>query len=209
MRVTLAQSSVTQFNKGQRVLPAEGNRSAFSNRWGSYVTVKPWMPQSERKTCNAVRFVLWEIISLPNLHDQDSQQLLGGGSLSGKQSDVNPMQRAKCQICVQMRQNSQVTLACLDTDHVHHLWVNGLCDDVPVVGDVLHHLAQRRPLHLLPFQVAQRVRDEVKEDAALPQLLDEQLLLLCRGNVWKRKIYIKNSGIEAGKLKKRTTQKMI
>lgn len=160
------------------------------------------MPQSERKSCNAARFVLWEIINLPNLHDQDSQQLLGGGSLSGKQSDVSPTQRAKCQICVQMRQNSQVTLACLDTDHVHHLWVNGLCDDVPVVGDVLHHLAQRRPLHLLPFQVAQRVRDEVKEDAALPQLLDEQLLLLCRGNVWKRKIYIKNSGIEAGKLEK-------
>lgn len=109
------------------------------------------------------------------------------------------MQRAKCQICVQMRQNSQVMLDCLDTDHVHHLWVNGLCDDVPVVGDVLHHLAQRRPLHLLPFQVAQRVRDEVKEDAALPQLLDEQLLLLCRRNVWKRKkINKKNSGIEAG-----------
>lgn len=64
-----------------------------------------------------------------------------------------------------------------------HLWVYGLCDDVPVVGDVLHHLAQRRTFHLLPFQVAQRVGDEVKEDAALPQLLDEQLLLLGRGDV--------------------------
>lgn len=120
------------------------------------------------------------------------------------------MQRTKCQICMQMRRNSQVALDCLDTDHVDHLWVNGLCDDVPVVGDVLHHLAQRRPLHLLPFQVAQWVRDEVKEDAALPQLLDEQLLLLCRGNVWKRggKKKKKNSGIEAGS-QKRTTQKTI
>lgn len=39
------------------------------------------------------------------------------------------------------------------TDHVHHFWVDGLCDDIPVVGNVLHHLAQRSPLHFLPFQI--------------------------------------------------------
>lgn len=66
---------------------------------------------------------------------------------------------------------------------MNHLWVDGLRDDVPVVGDVLHHLAQRRPFHLLPFQIAEGVRDEVEEDAALPQLLDEELLLLRGGNV--------------------------
>lgn len=37
------------------------------------------------------------------------------------------------------------------TDRVNHLWVDGLRDDAPVVGDVLHHLAQSRPFHLLPF----------------------------------------------------------
>ena len=73
----------------------------------------------------------------------------------------------------------------LGTDHVHHLWVDGLCDDVPVVGDVLHHLAQRRPLHLLPFQVAQRVGQEVKEHATLSELLDEELLLLGGGDVYR------------------------
>lgn len=67
--------------------------------------------------------------------------------------------------------------------HVNHLRVDGFRDDVPVVGDVLHHLADGRPLHLLPFQVAQRVRDEIEEDAALPQLLDEQLLLVGGGDV--------------------------
>jgi len=66
---------------------------------------------------------------------------------------------------------------------VNHLGVDGLGDDVPVVGDVLHHLADGRPLHLLPFQVAQRVREEIEEDAALPQLLDEELLLLRGGDV--------------------------
>lgn len=37
------------------------------------------------------------------------------------------------------------------TDRVNHLWVDGLRDDAPVVGDVLHHLAQSCPFHLLPF----------------------------------------------------------
>lgn len=68
---------------------------------------------------------------------------------------------------------------------MNRLWVNRLRDDVPVVGDVLHHLAQSGPFHLLPFQIAQWVRDKIEEDAALPQLLDEQFLLLCRGNIYR------------------------
>lgn len=130
------------------------------------------MPQLERTTCNAGWLVLLENIKLANLHDRGNQQL---------RDDSNPTTtQSKCQTCT-----TQVALhsAYWDTDHVDHLWVYGLCDDVPVVGDVLHHLAQRGTFHLLPFQVAQRVGDEVEEDAALPQLLDEQFLLLGRGDV--------------------------
>lgn len=71
----------------------------------------------------------------------------------------------------------------LVTHHVHHLWVNGLGDDAAVVGDELHHLAERRPLHLLPFQVTEGVGQEIKENAALTQLLDEELLLLGRSHI--------------------------
>lgn len=77
-----------------------------------------------------------------------------------------------------------------------HLWVDGFGDDAPVVGDELHHLAQRRPFDLLPFQVTQGVGDEVKEDAALPQLLDEELLLLCEGNICRRRRREENSRTE-------------
>ena len=64
------------------------------------------------------------------------------------------------------------------TTHSTHLGVDGVSEDAPVVGHELHHLLQRRPLHLLPLEVGQGVRDEVEEDGALPDLLDEQLLLL-------------------------------
>ena len=48
----------------------------------------------------------------------------------------------------------------------------------PVLGDILHHLLQRSPLHLLPLQVGEGVRHEVEEDAALTDLLDQQLLTI-------------------------------
>lgn len=77
------------------------------------------------------------------------------------------------------------------THHVNHLRVDGLGDDVTFIGDVLHHLAQRRPLDLLPFQVTQRVGGKIEQHAALSQLLDEQLLLFGRGHIWKsrRNVY--------------------
>lgn len=53
------------------------------------------------------------------------------------------------------------------THHVDGLGVNGLRDHVPVVGDILHHLAQRSALYFLPLQVTQWVRDKVKEDTTL------------------------------------------
>lgn len=204
------QPPVTQFNKGQRVLPAKGNRSAFSNRWGSYVTAncrcrsqrgKRAAPcashcggLSAGQTCTAKTAGSCWVVAVYEAHHQANAK------------------RASVRYACKRRYDSRVTRDCLDTDHVDHLRVYGLCDDVPVVGDVLHHLAQRRPLHLLPFQVAQRVRDEVKEDAALPQLLDEQLLLLRRGNVWKWEGGGGGggwgSGIEAGS-QKRKNQKTV
>lgn len=59
----------------------------------------------------------------------------------------------------------------LSTHHVYDLRIDGFCDDVPVMSDVLHHLAESRPLHLLPFQVAQGVGHEVKEHTTLTQFL--------------------------------------
>lgn len=53
------------------------------------------------------------------------------------------------------------------THHVHGLGVDGLGDHVAVVGDILHHLAQRGSLDFLPLQVTQRVGDKVKEDTTL------------------------------------------
>ena len=59
-----------------------------------------------------------------------------------------------------------------------HLRIHRLGEHPPVLGDVLHHLLQRRPLHLLPLQVGEGVGDEVEEDAALSDLLDQKLLAI-------------------------------
>lgn len=69
----------------------------------------------------------------------------------------------------------------------HHddgLGVDGLRDHVAVVSDVLHHFVEAGPLHLLVLEVAERVANEVEEDAALAQLLDEQVLALHEGRIW-------------------------
>lgn len=118
-----------------------GNRSAFSNRWGSNVIANPSTPQSVRG----------------KLPDQESQYLFGRDSklffctrkIIRQQHNVDIRANVKST----RAREATVTSAwsCLYTDHVDHLWVDGLRDDVPVVGDVLHHLAQCRPLHLLPF----------------------------------------------------------
>lgn len=53
------------------------------------------------------------------------------------------------------------------THHVHHLRVYGLRDDIAIVCDELDHLAERRSLHLLPFQITERIGQKIKENAAL------------------------------------------
>ncbi len=67
--------------------------------------------------------------------------------------------------------------------HEHGLRVDGLCHHITVVCDVLDHLVESRSLHLFVFEVAERVTDKVKEDAALTQLLNEQLLPLQQGGI--------------------------
>lgn len=61
--------------------------------------------------------------------------------------------------------------------HLDGLRVDGLGDDAVLVAQVLDQLVQSCPLHLLPLEVAQWLR-EVEQHAALAQFLDEQLLTL-------------------------------
>lgn len=69
--------------------------------------------------------------------------------------------------------------------HVDDLRIDGLGDDalVVVLGYELEHLVEGAALHLLPFEVGERVDDEVEQDAALAQLLDEEVLAVGRGGV--------------------------
>lgn len=67
-------------------------------------------------------------------------------------------------------------------DHSDDLRVHGLREDAPARGDVVHNLVERSPLDLLALEVGHRIH-EVEPDAALPQLSDEQLLLLMAGNI--------------------------
>lgn len=68
----------------------------------------------------------------------------------------------------------------------HHddgLGVDGLGHHLTVVRDVLHHLVESGSLHLFVLEVAERIADEVEQDAALTQLLNKQLLTLHQGGV--------------------------
>ena len=81
-----------------------------------------------------------------------------------------------------------------DTDHSNYLRVDGLREDAAARRDVVHNLVQGRPLDLLPLEVGHGVH-EVEADAALPQLPDEQLLLLVAGHICTQKyllFFIKN-----------------
>ena len=81
-----------------------------------------------------------------------------------------------------------------DTDHSNYLRVDGLREDAAARRDVVHNLVQGRPLDLLPLEVGHGVH-EVEADAALPQLPDEQLLLLVAGHICTQKyllLFIKN-----------------
>lgn len=70
------------------------------------------------------------------------------------------------------------------THHDDGLGVYALGHHLAVVRDVLHHLVKPRPLDLLVLEVAERVADEVEQNAALPQLLHEQILSLRGRGIW-------------------------
>ena len=64
-----------------------------------------------------------------------------------------------------------------DVRRLHsHLRIDWFGEHSPVLGDILYHLLQRCTLHLLPLEVGEGVRDEVEENAALSDLLDQKLL---------------------------------
>ena len=67
-------------------------------------------------------------------------------------------------------------------DHSDDLRVHGLREDASAGGDVVNNLVERGPLDLLALEVGHRIH-EVEPDTALPQLPDEQLLLLVAGNI--------------------------
>lgn len=71
--------------------------------------------------------------------------------------------------------------------HDNSFRIDGLGDDITVVCDVFHHLIETCSLHLLELQVTEGVRDEVKKNAALPQLLDEKLFSFVWRSICQRK----------------------
>lgn len=68
----------------------------------------------------------------------------------------------------------------------HHddgLRIDGLCHHVGVVCDVLDHLVESGSFYLLVLEVAERVANKIKQDAALTQFLHKELLTLQRGGI--------------------------
>lgn len=63
------------------------------------------------------------------------------------------------------------------THHFDNLRVDVFREHAAAVCDVRRQVVQRRPLDFLALEIRQRVH-EVERDAALPQLPDEQFLLL-------------------------------
>ena len=58
-----------------------------------------------------------------------------------------------------------------------NFWINSLCQNSPAGSYVVNNLVQCRSLDLLALEVCHGVH-EVEPDTALPQLPDEELLLL-------------------------------
>jgi hypothetical protein len=64
-----------------------------------------------------------------------------------------------------------------DFYHANDFRVDSLGEDAAARCDVVHDFVEGGPLDLLALEVGDRVH-EVEADAALPELPDEQLLLL-------------------------------
>ena len=68
--------------------------------------------------------------------------------------------------------------------HSDGLRVYGLRDHTPLVGHIIDQFIECRPFDLFELEVGEGVEIEVKDDAALAQLLDQQFLPRCRSYVW-------------------------
>lgn len=69
-------------------------------------------------------------------------------------------------------------------EHLNHTRVHGLCDDRPVVGNIIQELVQRQALDLFRLHISGRII-EVEDDIALVNLLHEQILTPVRGHFMK------------------------
>ena len=70
--------------------------------------------------------------------------------------------------------------------HSDNFWINSLCQNSPASSYVVNNLVQCRSFDLLALEVRHGVH-EVEPDTALPQLPDEQLLLLWTRDIYKQK----------------------
>ena len=77
---------------------------------------------------------------------------------------------------------SFIYLLDFSADHSDDFRVDSLREDAPARGDVVDNLVERGALDLLPLEVRHRIH-EVEPDTALPQLPDEELLLLVARNI--------------------------
>lgn len=78
-------------------------------------------------------------------------------------------------VCLFCAEKIRTCVVCVDIYHVHSLRVYGVGDDSSLWRQILNHLMQGSPLHLLPLEVRQWVWNEVEQHATLPELLDEKL----------------------------------
>lgn len=67
-------------------------------------------------------------------------------------------------------------------DHVNDVRVGGFHQYAPASRNIFYQFVESGPLHLFTLQISDRV-EEVKEHAALLELLHKQLLLLCRRSI--------------------------
>ncbi len=64
----------------------------------------------------------------------------------------------------------------MTTYQINYFWIDVLCDDSPLCGDVLNQFIESCSFDLLVLQIRQRVEVEVEDHATLMNLLDKHLL---------------------------------
>ena len=73
-----------------------------------------------------------------------------------------------------------MTLFRMFSHHFHSLFIDRFSKHASISSDVVDHLIERRAFHLFVFEIGERVVGEVEHNAALSQLLYEELLALLR-----------------------------